>query len=104
MSDWLDLLRQAIDTDPRGAAGVADALDISRTAVSLVASGKYPARTDKIADKVLAVYDRLDCSHTGEAVTRLDCRAAALRPAPTSSPRDMRHWRACQGCQHKPKE
>jgi hypothetical protein len=102
MSRWLELLRQAIAADPRGIAGVAEAIGVARATLSLVANDKYPAKTDKVAAKVLAVYDRLDCPHTGEALTRATCQLMATRAAPTSSPRDMRHWRACQTCPNKP--
>lgn len=104
MSDWMTLLQQAIDADPRGIAGVADAIDVARPTLSLVVNGKYPAKTDKVAAKVLAVYDRLDCPHLGESITRAVCAGHARRAAPTSSPRDMRHWRACRSCSHKPQE
>ena len=102
--NWLDLLKAAVDADPRGIAGVADVLGISRTALSMAINGKYPAKTDKIAQRVLAHYDRHDCPHTGESIVRAACHALASRQAPTNSPREMRHWRACQGCEHKPKE
>lgn len=104
MSDWKILLAQVIDADPRGIAGVAEAIGLSRTTLSLVAADKYPARTDKVAAKIVAVYDRHDCPHLGESITRALCREHANRPAPTSSPRDMRFWRACQSCAHKTKE
>lgn len=103
MSAWMELLARAVAENPRGAAGVANELGVSRAAVSLVNSGKYPARTDRIAAKVLDVYERHMCPHTGAQVRRADCASRALAPAPTNSPRDMRQWRACQACPHKPK-
>jgi hypothetical protein len=103
MSRWLELLRQAIAADPRGIAGVAEAIGVARTTLSLVSADKYPARTDKVAAKVLAVYDRLICPHTSESITQAVCLSMSVRAAPTSSPRDMRHWRACQACNRKPR-
>lgn len=102
--DWFELLRNAVDEHPRGKAGVADDLDISRTAVSLVLAGTYPANTDKIATRVRDRYDRIACPHLVESIAPDVCRSYALRPAPTNSPRDMRHWRACQNCPRKPEE
>lgn len=104
MSDWQAILRQAVEADPRGITGVAEVIGVSRAAVSLVVNDKYPARTDAIAAKVLDRYDRYPCPHSGDSVSRVDCRRQALRAAPTSSPRDMRAWRACQACANKPKE
>lgn len=101
---WFRLLEQAVTDHPRGIAGVADDLVASRAALSLILNGKYPAKTDRFARRVEDAYDRQDCPHLGEPVTRPACRAHALRQAPTSSPREMRHWRACQQCPHKPKE
>lgn len=101
-SDWLELLKNAVDEHPRGKAGVADELEVSRTTVSLVLAGTYPAGTDKIAVRVRDRYDRIACPFLASAITPDACRGYALRQAPTNSPRDMRHWRACQSCPRKP--
>lgn len=101
MTDWLALLAQAVGAHPRGIAGAAAQLGVSRTAISLVLAGKYPARTDKIAAKVLDTFACVDCPHLGRAITQAECLAYARRPAPTNSPREMRHWRTCRGgCPH----
>lgn len=101
---WLELLQNACEQHPRGNAGVAEELEISRTAISLALNGKYPAKTDKIAAKVLELYARVDCPHLAENIAINACREHALRTAPTNSPREMRHWRACQTCACKPEE
>ena len=101
---WLELLTKAVSDHPRKKAGVADDLGISRTTVSLVLSGNYPAKTDKIEAKVLELYARVACPHLNETISITACRAHALRAAPTNSPREMRHWRACQTCACKPEE
>lgn len=99
MNDWLDLLRQAVAASSMTA--VADKLIVSRTAISLVLAGKYPAKTDKIAAKVLDTYARHICTHTGIEITHAQCRATATANTPTSSPQAMRQWRACQSCEFK---
>lgn len=101
---WIELLQQAVAEHKRGIAGVADQMGpgVSRTALSLVLAGKYPAKTDRIAAKVLDTYARIGCPHLGETITQVQCRDFSTRTAPTNSPRDMRHWRACQGCSLKP--
>jgi hypothetical protein len=99
MSDWLELLKKAVaDTS---ITAVADKLDVSRTTISLVLSGKYPAKTDRIAAKVLDTFARLTCPHTGVEITHADCRATSSGAVPTSSPQAMRQWRACQDCPNK---
>jgi hypothetical protein len=99
---WRDLLQQAVADHKRGRAGVAEQIGVSRTALSLILGGKYPAKTDRIAAKVLDTYARIDCPHLGQTITQAQCRDFASRGAPTNSPRDMRHWRACQSCPLKP--
>lgn len=99
---WLDLLATAVDTHPRGRAGVADDLGLSRSAISQVLSGRYPASSQHIARRVLDHYDRFTCPHLGSPITPARCGQYALRPCPTTSPAEVRHWRACQGCPHKP--
>jgi hypothetical protein len=96
---WLQLLKQAINDSSNQA--VADKLDVCRASVSLAARGKYPAKTDKIEARVLDVFARLTCPHTGEDIGHAECRAMSTSAVPTSSPQAMRHWRACQSCQHK---
>lgn len=96
---WMQLLLQAVaDTN---ITQVAKKLDVSRTTISLVLGDKYPARTDKIETRVLDVYDRITCPHSGDEITHIACRALSASSAPTSSPQAMRHWRACQTCPYK---
>lgn len=99
-TNWRALFDAALAAGSKQA--VADEIGVSRTAVSLVAAGKYHGRLDKFAQRVIDTYDRYDCPHLGCGVTANACRAHALRPAPTSSAREARHWRACQACPLKP--
>ena len=94
--DWLTLLRAKVAASSNQA--VADELDVSRTTISLVLADKYPAKTDKIAVKVMDMYARVTCPHTGIEITHAECRATSNASTPTSSPQAMRQWRACQSC------
>ena len=96
---WLQLLKQAINDSSNQA--VADKLDVCRASVSLAARGKYPAKTNKLAAKVLDVFARFTCAHTSEEITHEKCREISTAAAPTSSPQAMRQWRACQSCPNK---
>ena len=93
---WLELLKTAVSNSNNQA--VADELGVSRTVISLVMNGKYPASTDKIAEKVMSQYSRVTCPHTNESITIVACKQNHTSSAPTSSPRTMRLWRACQTC------
>ncbi len=101
---WYHLLTQAVETDPRGRAGVAERLGFSRSAISQVMVGVYAANPAKVAAAVLEHYDRIDCPHLGQPMSPRQCAAYATRPCPTTSPREVRHWRACRTCPHKPTE
>ena len=98
---WLDLLKQAVERT--SCAAVAKELSteskaVSRTTISLVVSGKYPAKTDKIAELVINTFGRVECPFTSEEITLAECKKHHTSAVPTSSPRAMKHWRACQGC------
>lgn len=93
---WLKLLTEAVEKSSKQA--VADELGVSRTTISLVMNDKYPASTDKIEALVMALYSRVDCPHLSEQITITQCKRHHSENAPTSSPRAMRLWRACQSC------
>ena len=97
--DWLALLAEEVARTSITAA--AHRIGYSRTAVSLALAGKYPGDPAKVAAKVLEVLGTVECPHLGFAVTAARC-ADASGQMPTSSPGDLRLWRACQGCPHKP--
>jgi len=107
---WFELLQQRTEGQQR--TQVAKTLGISPATLSQVLNGsgeygKGTASTARVADKVVHTFGRYACPHlTEEAggvsqeVTADQCRAHAHRSAP-STPRDMRHWQACNQCPHK---
>ena len=107
---WFELLR--LRTEGQQRTQVAKTLGISPATLSQVLNGsgeygKGTASTARVADKVVHTFGRYVCPHlTEEAggvsqeVTADQCRAHAHRSAP-STPRDMRHWQACNQCPHK---
>jgi len=99
MKDWLTLLTEAVAAT--NITAVAVKLDVSRTTISLVLANKYPARTDKIEERVLDTYARHTCTHTGVEITHAECRRTSASDVPTSSPQAMRQWRACKGCEYQ---
>ncbi len=96
---WLELLRARVEATSMGKT--ADELGVSRTTISLVLAGKYPAKTDRLELKVLVRYGRIECPFLAREITFAECRNYHTREAPTSSPFAMRHWRACQNCPNR---
>lgn len=101
--DWLQLLKAEAARTSIGDAAIR--IGYSRTTVSLVLSGKYLGKTDKVAaaaSRVLAT--SLTCSYSGSDITSEECREKSTSRAPTHKPQAMAQWRACQQCQNKCKK
>lgn len=101
MTDWLPLLQQAVDTDPRGITGVAERIGYSRPAVSRVLAGTYGDPT-RLAAKVLATYARIDCPHLQTSLAHDECGTYAARSYGAITAADVPHWRACRKCPNNP--
>ncbi|MDR2220986.1 MAG: LacI family transcriptional regulator [Methylobacillus sp.] len=105
--EWMNKLTDAVTR--LGCAKVSEEITkatgkkISRSAISLVVNGKYPAKTNKIALMVINTYGRVRCPFLGDEITLAECSQHHNASTPISSPRAMRHWRACQGCEHRKK-
>jgi len=101
---WLTLLAEDVARSGSRAA-TARRIGISRAAVSLLLSGRYPGSTDKMAAKVLAALaGRVPCPHDGADIARAACADRAASAMPMSSPAALRAWMACRRCPHRPKE
>lgn len=99
---WRTLFDSALERHQGNKAALGAELGVSRTMISLVANDKYPGNLDSFARRVVDTFDRYPCRFNGESVTPITCAEIAQCPAPTSSPREMRHWRTCQTCAHNP--
>lgn len=99
---WRQLLKAALDQHGGNKQAVATEIGCSRTMVSLVVAGKYHAPLHAFGQRVINAYDRWVCPWMGEPISKTQCHDYAEREAPTSSPREVRHWRHCQTCQFKP--
>lgn len=97
---WMTLLQAAVAATSK--AQVAETLGVSRTVVSLIAAGKYPAKTDRFAARVMEAYGKVICPFLDAEISMAACKEYHTGATPTSSPRAMRHWRACQTCAHNP--
>lgn len=100
MYDWKTLLQQQV-----GAAGVGETartLSVSRAAVSLLANGKYPGNTERMAERIVAIFGTVMCPQTENHIPRTTCMDMAGLPMPTSSPAALRQWRTCKHCINNP--
>lgn len=106
MTTWRAILAAEVErrNDARGRGGiqaVATILEVSRTAVSLLLAGKYPARSEeRMAARVLAKLGggRVICPYLEAELGVPECRSWRARPMPRSNPDAARHWTACRTC------
>lgn len=103
MTDWLNVLRQAVDNHPRGAAGVGELIGYSRPAVSRALSGTY-GDTTRLERAVMTRLPVVACPHLDKPIARTDCTGYATRSYASIAAADVPHWRACRRCPHKPEE
>lgn len=104
--DWRAILHREIELHPRGKAGVAERMGVSRAYVSRATSGGSSGYSDVPGDfirRVLDLESDVDCPAIGTRAPRAECRKAN-QPAPTHNPLAMRIWRECQRCPLKPLE
>lgn len=85
-------------------AEIARRIDYARPSLSLALSGGYTGDTKTIGEAYVKYRKQVLCPYTAETVSRQYCVKHALVPAPTHNPASLRHWRACQNCEHKPEE
>jgi hypothetical protein len=101
---WFRVLEKAVEDEPRGIAGVADRLGrgCSRSTLSLILAGAYPANPGKVARRVLEVLDTYRCPYLGVDVQASFCTDHARGPVPTWDPAALELRRCCQTCPHQP--
>ncbi|WP_233193099.1 hypothetical protein [Acidimangrovimonas sediminis] len=104
--DWVELVREEV-AKGRSIAAVAAEIGMPRPSLSMLLSGTYPAKLDKVSRKyaarVFSIYraERL-CPHIGRGISLATCRENALAPMSTSNPEKLRQWRACRVCEFNP--
>jgi len=98
---WLEILRDQVVV--KGLPIVARELGVAKSTVCMVAKGTYPARTDKIEARVLAVYggatvtcpvlgsiDAAACAANQDRAKRIGLRAG--------NPETLRLFKCCSNC------
>ncbi len=114
MTSWLEL----VDAEVKASGSIsatAKRVGVSRSALSQVINrcgpyGTGAASVASIANKVVIALTKVTCPFLtdfhGETtvITGAKCREHADRDTPpVNSPRELRHWRACQDCPHRAK-
>lgn len=97
-----ELLAKAVADHPKGKAGVAARLGVSRSLVSRVLSAGKSAITPSaefiaLVIARLTVIEQVVCWRNHQAVDITECQKAS-EPAPTHNPLAMYRWRDCQQC------
>jgi len=104
MTTWLKILdRQAKD---KGNAVVAWELGVSPATISLLRSNKYPAKTDKIEKKIMAIYGGASglvaCPVLG-GITPARCarhwECAGRIGLKTTNPQTLKLYKTCLKCE-----
>jgi hypothetical protein len=105
--EWLALLRTATTADGASVASVARSINMPRPSLSMLLTGTYPAKLEKVskkyAAKVLQQYrNRVPCPHLRISIGNDECRTFASAQQTTSCPDKLAHWRACRRCETNP--
>lgn len=95
--NYLELLQKEVSRSSM--QQVANQLGVSRTAVSLLLSGKYGAKTGAMEERIERAFGTINCPVVGEILPK-QCAEYHTRPAPLNNPVAMQHFRICQSCVH----
>lgn len=107
MSELLQRLKQAIAET--SITAVANKIGVSRSALSLVISGKYGVKPSmphgasikNVLEKFERAYSGVNCPYAGRELTRDECFNRSTGPRPFGGASKTAWWDACQSCNHK---
>lgn len=102
--EWFALLTREAEQHPRGKAGVAERLGVTRPYVARVLTHNIPLPlvSPRFVERVVDSYGGWDCPHTGAHISARGCRACASKTYESLSFAEVDQWRTCQGCAHNP--
>jgi hypothetical protein len=114
--EWMRILYNDIEATG-SITKTANRIGVDRSGISQIihmpagsnyANGK--ASPTRLIEKIMSTIGVVVCpfltgeNGTDQRITGLQCREFAYRAnPPTNSPREVRHWRACQGCDKRVK-
>lgn len=99
---WIEILKREVTA--RGAKQVAHELGIGRSTVSLLAQGKYPGSTQRMEERIEAIYGKdgkVECPTLGSinpskcADTWTKARKIGMK---ASNPETLRLYKTCAKC------
>jgi DNA-binding transcriptional regulator YdaS (Cro superfamily) len=96
--DWRAELDKAVVANPRGAAGVAESLGVSRGYVSQVLNGHWPVVPAQFVVRVVERLCSTACPYLRTDIPHAACREYAAREWRAISQFEVDHWRACKTC------
>nr|WP_313976188.1 hypothetical protein [uncultured Psychrobacter sp.] len=100
--NWVEACHEEKQKTGISYAEIARRIGYKRPSLSLALSGNYTGSTKTIAQSYVDYRKQVSCPYVEATVSRQYCRDHGLADAPTHNPAALRHWRACQGCTHKP--
>jgi hypothetical protein len=81
---------------------VAERVGVSRSAISLLLSNRYPSKSlARIEGKVLAALDNINCPVLG-TLENSECQKNRELPFSSANPQRINLYRACQHCPNNP--
>ena len=100
--EWFSMLSREAERNPRGKAGVAERLGVTRPYVARVLTHNIPLASvsPRFVERVVDSYGGWDCPHTGAHISARACRGCASQTYESLSFAEVDQWRACQGCTH----
>jgi len=99
---WIEILRKEVKA--KGPKQVAKELGVSRSTIDLVTQGKYQASTDKVMERVQAIYGRnghVLCPVLGEISPNLCAEKWTLAKKigmKAGNPDTLRLYKTCLSC------
>lgn len=102
--EWFATLSREAEQHPRGKAGVAERLGVTRPYVARVLTNNIPLASvsPKFVERVVDSYGGWNCPHTGTHISARACRACASQTYESLSFAEVDQWRSCQGCACNP--
>lgn len=96
---WFKCLKGAVSGS--SITDVAAKLGYGRPRISQVINGlMVGAKTDKVAKRVLEVFDRWQCPYLNAEIVAEECRSIHAGDTPSHDPAKLAQRRFCRTCEH----
>lgn len=102
---WFQLLQAAVKESSVTAVASRMSAGYSRTysrpAISQILNGIYIGKPDRIAARVMEVFDRWPCPYLNADIRADECKSVHSGPTPSHDPAKLSHRRVCRTCPRK---